>query len=240
VVSDYCRDIEAYLCRKNDGHLIRIAGPSFEIVSKWASMGVPLRVAFSGIDRYFERYYRNGPRRRPVKIDFCEADVLDVYDQWRRAVGLSATARAGDGDGAPAGPVADPLRSRRGRSLPEHIERVLTRLSSLRANGVLPDAADPLIDAVSAELDVARGSGGARGDARRAALDRLSALDQQLVGLAMRVSPPPLLDILRREANEELARYRLAMSDEAFAGAVDRAVAHGLRERLGLPTIALT
>jgi hypothetical protein len=240
VVSDYCREIEAYLCRKNDGHLIRIAGPSFEVVSNWASMGVPLKVAFSGIDRYFERYYRNGPRRRPVKIDFCEADVLDVYDQWRRAVGLSA-ARAGGGDGLPVGPVADPVRSRRGLPLPEHLERVLTRLSSLRAAGVLSDAADPLIDAVSAELDGARGKrGGVRGDARRAALDRLTALDQRLVALAMRVSPPPLLDIIRREAVDELVRYRAAMSDEAFAGAVDRAVAHGLRERLGLPTIALT
>jgi hypothetical protein len=241
VVSDYCREIEAYLCRKNDGHLIRIAGPSFDVVSNWASMGVPLNVVLSGIDRYFERYYRNGPRRRPVKIDFCEADVLDVYDQWRRAVGLSARPRAGDGDGSTAGPVADPARPRRGLSLPEHLERVLTRLSSLRAAGVLSDGADPLIDAVSAELDGARGkSGGVRGDARRAALDRLNALDEQLVALAVRVSPSSLLDIARREAIDELARYRAAMSEEAFTSAVDRAVAHGLRERLGLPTIALT
>jgi hypothetical protein len=25
-VESYCRDIEAYLCRKNDGHLIRVTG----------------------------------------------------------------------------------------------------------------------------------------------------------------------------------------------------------------------
>ena len=31
--SDYCREIEAYLCRKNDGHLIRVVGPSFDLVS---------------------------------------------------------------------------------------------------------------------------------------------------------------------------------------------------------------
>jgi len=34
----YCRDIETYLCRKNDGHLIRIVGPSFEIVSRLNSI----------------------------------------------------------------------------------------------------------------------------------------------------------------------------------------------------------
>ena len=96
--ADYCRSIETYLCRKNDGHLIRVVGPSFELVSGWAAQGVPLKVAFSGIDRYFERYYRKGPRRRPVKIDFCEADVLDAFDEWRRALGLRRTVDAAAGD----------------------------------------------------------------------------------------------------------------------------------------------
>jgi len=88
-VDEYCRAIETYLCQKNDGHLIRVVGPSFEIVSGWASSGIPLKVAYQGIDRYFERYYAKGSRRRPVKIDFCEADVLDVFDAWRRALGLT-------------------------------------------------------------------------------------------------------------------------------------------------------
>jgi hypothetical protein len=66
-VDEYCREIETYLCRKNDGHLIRVVGPSFEVVSGWADQGVPLKVAFSGIDRYFERYYRKGARAGPSK-----------------------------------------------------------------------------------------------------------------------------------------------------------------------------
>ena len=79
---EFCRAIESYLTRKNDGHLVRIVGPSFERVRGWADMGIPLKVVFAGIDRYFERYYAKGPRRRPVRIDFCEADVLDVFDDW--------------------------------------------------------------------------------------------------------------------------------------------------------------
>ena len=86
---DYCREIEAHLCRKNDGHLIRIVGPAFEQVSGWAREGIPLKVALSGVDRYFERYYRKGPRRRPVRIEFCDADVRDAFDDWRRAVGVA-------------------------------------------------------------------------------------------------------------------------------------------------------
>ena len=41
----YCRAIEAHLCRKNDGHLIRISGPAFDLVRGWAEQGIPLRVA---------------------------------------------------------------------------------------------------------------------------------------------------------------------------------------------------
>ena len=94
MLSEYCRAIEAHLCRKNDGHLIRIVGPSFEIVAAWATEGIPLKVALAGMDRTFERYYRKGPRRRPVKIDFCDADVRDVFDEWRRATGATAGSAA--------------------------------------------------------------------------------------------------------------------------------------------------
>ena len=38
----YCREIETYLCRRNEGHLIRIVGPAFERVRGWAEIGVPL------------------------------------------------------------------------------------------------------------------------------------------------------------------------------------------------------
>ena len=105
----YCRELEAYLCRKNDGHLVRIVGPAFEQVCGWAARGVPLKIAQRGIDRYFDRYYARGPRRRPVRIEFCEADVLDTFDEWRRATGLTA---AGD---VSVGAV------HRGPSLPEEV-----------------------------------------------------------------------------------------------------------------------
>ena len=104
---DYCREVEAYLCRKNEGHLIRIVGPAFEQVCGWATQGVPLKIAFRGIDQYCERYYAKGPRRRPVRIEFCEADILDLFDGWRRAVGV-ATASGG----AAEEPAAKPRASR--------------------------------------------------------------------------------------------------------------------------------
>jgi hypothetical protein len=228
---DFCREIETYLCRKNDGHLIRVTGPSFELVSNWAAQGIPLKVAYAGIDRYFERYYRKGPRRRPVKIDFCEADVLDVFDEWRRAVGVAA-------DRGPA--LSGPALPEKPRvpSLPAHLERVLLKLSSARASGKLGDRFDALIDRVSAELEIARASaGGVRGDARQELLERLTALDEQLVRQARTSLDDQSLATLSREAAEELTAFRERMTAEAFARACDSALSRLVRERFGLPTL---
>lgn len=234
-VSEYCRDIEAYLCRKNDGHLIRIVGPSFEVVSRWAADGVPLKVAHAGIDRYFERYYRKGPRRRPVKIDFCEADVRDVFDEWRRATGITAAARTD----LPESPSASVGARRKGPSLPEHLERVLLRLSSLRATSVLGEDADPLVDRVAAELDAARHAGAAlRGDARKALIARLAELDEELIAHVRGSGDPALIRAVAEEAAADLAAFRDRMSPDALASAIDAAAARLLRQRLGLPVVS--
>lgn len=236
-LSEYCRELETHLCRKNDGHLIRIVGPSFEVVSRWAGQGVPLKVALAGIDRYFERYYRKGPRRRPVKIDFCEGDVLDVFDEWRRATGVTGMIASESVDAA--APEA-PAR-RKGPSLPEHLGRVLVRLSSLRATGVLGDAADGIVDRISSELDAARArSGGLRGDERQALVERLAALDAELMALARTAAAPDLLDSATHEADADLAPFRATMAADAFDRALELAVTRVLRVRLGLPVIAFS
>jgi hypothetical protein len=173
-VEDYCRQVEAYLCRKNDGHLIRIVGPAFEQVCGWAARGVPLTVAQRGIDRYFDRYYAKGPRRRPVRIEFCEPDVLDVFDEWRRALGITATADATQ---------APPPHSGRHESLPAHLERVVARLTALR--GGEDRSLDATVDAIVGEIDVARaGAKSLRGDARQTLMARLRDLDRQLLDAA--------------------------------------------------------
>ena len=79
--------IEAHLCRRNGGHLVRLVGPAFETVVGWARQGIPVKVACRGIDRFFDcDLAKHRTRRRPVRIEFCEADVLDAFDEWRRAV----------------------------------------------------------------------------------------------------------------------------------------------------------
>lgn len=196
---------------------------------------MPLKVAFGGIDRYFERYYRKGPRRRPVKIDFCEADILDVFDEWRRATGLTASGLAG----ADAEAGASAVRRKRGTSLPEHLQRVLLRLSNLRVNGVLGEIADPMVDRVSAELDAARAKpAGVRGDERTATLARLAGLDVELIALVKSSVEADVRDAADREAAVELAPFRATMPAPAFERVLALESTRILRERLDLPVIA--
>lgn len=234
-IAEYCREIETYLCRKNDGHLLRVVGPSFELVSAWAASGVPLKIAYAGIDRYFERYYRKGPRRRPVKIDFCEADVLDLFDEWRKALGVTQAAAEGHQSSVEGDQSAVVSR----QSLPAHLERVVLRLSSARARGSLGDAFDSLIDRVSAELDAARSkAGGLRGAARRELVERLSMLDAELMRQARSGLDAADAASLARDAEDELAAFRSGMAPDAFARAREAATDRLVRERFGLPTIA--
>jgi hypothetical protein len=232
---EYCRALEDYLTRKNDGHLIRIVGPAFEQVRGWAERGVPLKVAFRGIDRYVERYYAKGPRRRPVRIEFCEADVLDVFEEWRRAVGVHGL-RDGTGEAAGAEPPA-----RRRESLARHVERAVARLTLLRGSAEpagaprLPDAA---LDAIVAALDRLREPADrARGDARAEVLSTLTALDAQLLAAAREAAGAGAIAALRREAETDLAGYRDRLPGTEWARVVDAAADRALRERLRLPVL---
>lgn len=228
---DYCRAIEAYLCRKNDGHLIRIVGPSFEKVCQWAEQGVPIKVAYRGIDRYFERYYAKGPRRRPVRVDFCEADVLDVFDEWRRAVGVSASAAASADEGTVA-------NGRHHQSLPAHLERVIARLTGLRSGS--DRSLDPLIEPVVQELDAARANAKAlRGAARATLLSRLTELDTQLLAAARERLTVEARGELCREAEAELAPFRARMPQAAYEQSLAACMDRLLREKSRLPVIAL-
>ena len=222
--SEYCRQLETYLCQKNGGHLIRIVGPAFERVRTWSDLGVPFTIACRGIDRYCDRQQAvPGRRRRPVRIEFCEADILAVFDDWRRAVGVVRET----GPESPA-PKQPPLAA--------HVERVIARLIARRQPGSARLEAH-LATLLPALDQLAASSRGARGDARAAILDRLGAIDDQLISIARAEIDPALLASMRREAEQELAAFGARMPAEARTQAMDAIVQRLVRESLALPTI---
>ena len=103
----YCRALETHLCQVNGGHLVRIVGAAFDLVRHWHAQGIPLKIALRGIDRRAARAARvASASRRPLRLEFCEADVLDVFDEWRRAIGFAlrdVVEREDDGGDTDAG-----------------------------------------------------------------------------------------------------------------------------------------
>lgn len=227
--AEYCREIETHLCRRNEGHLVRIVGPAFERVCGWAAAGVPLKIALRGIDRYCERYYAKGPKRRPVRVEFCEADILDLFDDWRRAVGVSATT-AGEGRAPEPAP--------RKASLASHIERVVARLTGARAGGRRSPGFDAALSAAVRQLDgLAADAGRARGEARTAIVERLDVLDREVLDAALREIDAPTAAELGRESEAELAPFGSRIPADARDRAVKAAYARLVREAFGIPVI---
>jgi hypothetical protein len=252
---EFCREIETYLCRKNEGHLIRIVGPVFQKVCGWAAQGVPIKIAYRGIDRYFERQQAKGPglRRRPIRVEFCEADILDAFDEWRRAVGVTSSAvAAGATGGANGGAASGADRTDTGDAEPEaedghghakrkpglqtHIDRVMARLTQRRMDSG-PRLGD-VIDRVLGELDTMRASArGVRADARTALMDRLTSVDRELMTAAREALDPSALEDLRREAARELEPFRSRMPADAFRETSEAALERLIRDRWRLPSL---
>ena len=235
--SDYARQIETYLCQKNRGHLVRVVGPSFDVVLGWAASGVPLKVAFSGIDRCCERHDARGPRRRPIRIEFCEADVLDAFDAWRRAVGVGPALDAPAEAGAAAEAAAE--RPARKPALAAHIERAIARLAHTRGVGAAEGEWHRRLEQTIRDLEALLAPAGrARGEARAHIVSRLAEVDAELMAAAEGHVEAGLAGRLRGEAAEELAPFGARMPAEARERAIRSAFLRLVREALGLPTLA--
>lgn len=246
-LGQYCRDLEAHLCRRNGGHLIRIVGPAFEMVSGWYARGVPLPIAQRGIDRLVERRAqgrRLGRRsaRRAVRIEFCEPDVLEAYEEWRRAMGPLFGRGADGGAGAvreATGASAQAVGANRA-SLPEHLRRALLRLTSIRAARQHSPAFEAALDAVIDELDAMHdASRQARGARRAELLERLVDIDRRLMAAARAALLPSESVRCERDAESRLAPHRDHMSADDYRRLRDAAVEKLVRDHLQLPLIVL-
>lgn len=236
-IGAFCRAVEAHLCRVNGGHLVRIVGPAFELVSSWAREGMPLRVALHGVDRTVTRLTAKGPRRRPIRIEFCEADVRDAAEQWRRAVGVRAAAAESTAGTAPE--PGEPSSARL-PSLPRHLERVLLRLSGLAATREmatsLAEALAVTIREVDACLDASRS---ARREARTALLERLAEIERQMTDAALTALAEDQRHALHDQVQRELSPFRGQMPPAALRDAEHALLGELVRRHFSLPQVRL-
>jgi hypothetical protein len=230
---EYCREVESYLCRRNGGHLIRIVGPSFEMVRGWAETGVPITLVRRAIDVCTERRESRRETVRPLRIEFCEAEVRDQFQRWRRAVGPYVGGELAD-DGEPADTAPSP-------SLAGHLTRAGERLARAAARLERSETFRAAVDAVVARVsEIQAASKGARGDRRDGFVDALKVIDGELMVAAREeAARSDLAGELRAAAAAELAPWRERMPGEAWDAAVAAAADRLLRDRLDLPDLSL-
>ena len=234
---EYCREVESYLCRRNGGHLIRIVGPSFEMVRGWAESGVPISLVCRAIDVCTERRESRRETSRPLRIEFCEAEVRDQFQRWRRAVGPYV----GDGAATEDERLKVEEEPPASMGLAGHLSRALERLSRAAArldrSEQFRTALDAIVGRVS-EIQVA--SKGARGEKRDAFVAALKTIDDELIAAARdEAARSALGGELRAAAAAELAPWRGRMTGEAWEGAIAAASDRLLRDRLDLPDLSL-
>ncbi len=236
-IGDYCREVEAHLTRVNGGHLVRIVGPGFMLVRHWAEEGVPLSAVCRGIEQKAERH-KVGAARRPLRIEFCEADVREVYEAWRRAIGVSGA--AGDSaEGAAAGPVGERGSGSARRVTTRDLERAVERLMATAGRLDLPDSLRDEVNRVLEQVIHIRDAvKGTRGAAREGHLEALPELDRSMMAVARMVISADALAPVREDAERDLQPFRARLARDAWDQAVEVTVARGVREYFGLPNLA--
>ena len=246
--ADYCRQVEAHLTRVNGGHMVRVVGPGFALVRQWAEEGIPLSIVFRGIEQKADRH-KLGAARRPLRIEFCEADVRELFDTWRRAVGISVAVADDGSDVEPTPNVgrafrrADPAEQAdqpRPRSPSKTIDKAIERLGRVAGRLELPDAfRDNVSHAIERLSAVREGLAQSRGAAREPWLAQLAPIDHTLVTEARRIIDAAVLRELTEQAERDMAPYRDRLAPEVWQRAVTLTTDRGVRAHLGLPVLEL-
>ena len=242
-IGEYCRAVEAFLCRKNGGHLIRVVGPAFEMVCDWERTGIPLGIIERAIEKRYLRYIADGARRRPLRIEFCEGDVLELFDQWRRAVGApQVTEQHTWGVSVVSESDSSHEKSSSRTTLPAHLDSVIQRLQ-FWSEGRPPDCNDSeLLRRVSKVVEFVsncrKSANGLRGNARQEVIVKLKQYDEKLLVSIRASADEILMQRLESEARASLEPFRSRMAAEAFENAVTIATDRLLVSHFKIPSLS--
>nr|MBP8273030.1 hypothetical protein [Acidobacteriota bacterium] len=211
-----------------------------------------------GIDQKAERHLKGMAARsgRPLRIEFCENDVRELFEDWKRAVGITSApehqstgAPEHPSTGAPEHPSTGApehtstgavIPSSRRQSLSKHLERVSDRLSRLLGRHDLPDEfLDCVNQAISTIATARERARSARGATRDEIVASVRPLDDVLIVAARKAIGPAVLAQLQQQAEADLGTYKGRLAPEAWQQAIQATTDRLLRDRLTLPVIDL-
>jgi hypothetical protein len=231
---NYFTEIEEYFWQKRGAHLL-VSPLDWAIVETWQKAGIPLSAVLKGIDRAFESYARSrraAGGRQLKTLSYCVDAVLDAAEEEKETA-------------AGTGPVATSAKRRE-----ETFSREVLRAFFDKNAGCLL--------AISAAVRAAQPELASRVEETRARLAelsplvespgpldledlerRLTVIEEKLTAALIAGAPEEFLLEIRREMDNQLARYRRKMSSAQLAQLERQYMQKRLWERYTLPRLSL-
>ncbi|MCW5980242.1 MAG: hypothetical protein KIT09_19315 [Bryobacteraceae bacterium] len=214
---NYFTEVEEHFRRARGTGLFLLSTLDWALVEMWKDAGVPLEAVIRGIDQAFEKWRSRKSRIRMINsLAYCAQAVMD-----------EAQAMAGAAPGKPVREAAAPF------SLEELRAYLEGNAAALRAAPESPY--EPVAAAIERIL----------ADLESHYLDleeleqRLSALEDKMVGIARARQTEEDLFQIRRELDAQLRPYRGKMTAEQLAMLEKQYLDRGIMERAGLPRLSL-
>ncbi len=220
---NYFTEIEEHFRRARRSGLFLLSPLDWALIETWKEAGVPLEAVLQGIDRTFEKWHARKRRFRAVNsVAYCAQEVLEAArrmaesrpQQGRKAAPAFDLAELAEYFGRNAGALREALpRLEDGR---QAIERTIASLEELRAAALAGELND--FEAVE---------------------QRLTVMEERLIGAAMQSVPEDEMLACRREMERSLAAYRAKMTAGQIAALEKQYMQKRRLEELKLPRLSL-
>lgn len=220
---NYFTEIEDHFRRARGSGLFLLSPLDWALIETWKDAGVPLEAVLRGIDRAFEKWHARKRRFRMVNsVAYCAQEVLE-------AARLMAENRPSAESGAE--PAFDPA---------ELAEYFSQNAAALRAALPLFVEGRGAVEQTIASLEELR-TAALAGELHdmEAVEQRLTVMEERLIGAAMQSVTEDELLACRREMDRSLAAYRGKMTADQIALLERQYMRRRRLEELNLPRLSL-
>lgn len=223
---NYFTEVEDHFRQARGSGMFMFSPLDWALIESWKDAGVPLGAVLKGIDRSFEKFH--GRRRRHTTVNsiaYCTQEVLEAARSMARHGTVPAQA---------AQAVSPALeRGRLAKFLRERADELGPRVA----------AGGPVAEVFAATADALRGMAEQAESGQledlEAAEQRLSVLEDRLVGAATSVLSEEQVLAARRELDDQLRPYRRKMKAEQIAFLEQRYMRGKCLEQLGLSRLSV-
>ena len=214
---NYFTEVEEHFQRARGTGLFLLSPLDWALIEAWKNAGVPLQAVLRGIDAAFEKW-----RARKNKLQ-----AVNSLAYCAQAVAVEAQAMAGAPVARGASPAAPPFSIEEVRA---HLEK---NAKDLRAAG------QAMLDDVAQSLERLAADAEAQYNNLEALEQRLTALEDKMIGWLKATQTEEQLFAIRRELDSQLRPYRGKMTAEQLTMLEKQYLDRLLLEKAALPRLSL-